>query len=92
MKPFDEMLEEQMKNEEFNNEYTELKRNLKKLNEIAKLENNWNQRGANVIDKRLIEFCREKLFEFEEQPDIFPVFDDSLQLEFNDGENYLEIS
>ena len=92
MKTFDEMLEEQMKNEEFNNEYTELKRNLKKLNEIAKLENNWNQRGANVIDKRLIEFCREKLFEFEKQPDIFPVFDGSLQLEFNDGENYLEIS
>lgn len=92
MKTFDEMLEEQMKNEEFNNEYTELKRNLKKLNEIAKLGNNWNQRGANVIDKRLIEFCREKLFEFEKQPDIFPVFDGSLQLEFNDGENYLEIS
>ena len=92
MKTFDEMLEEQMKNEEFNNEYTELKRNLKKLNEIAKLENNWNQRGANVIDKRLIEFCREKLFEFEKQPDIFPVFDGSLQLEFKDGENYLEIS
>ena len=61
MKTFDEMLEEQMKNEEFNNEYTELKRNLKKLNEIAKLENNWNQRGANVIDKRLIEFCSRKI-------------------------------
>lgn len=92
MKTFDEMLERQMKNKEFSEEYTKLKKNMKKLDEIAKLENNWNQRGANVIDKRLIEFCREKLFEFEKQPDIFPVFDGSLQLEFNDGENYLEIS
>ena len=65
---------------------------IKYPNEIAKLEDNWNQCGANAIDKRLIEFCKEKLFEFEKQPDIFPVFDGSLQLEFNDGENYLEIS
>lgn len=92
MRTFDETLGKQIKNEEFNNEYTELKRNLKKLDEIAKLKNNWNQRGANAIDRGLIEFCRERLFEFEKQPDIFPVFDGSLQLEFNDGENYLEIS
>lgn len=92
MKTFDEMLERQMKNKEFSKEYTKLKKNMKKLDEIAKLEDNWNQRGANAIDKRLIEFCRKKLFEFEKQPDIFPVFDSSLQLEFNDGENYLEIS
>lgn len=81
-----------MKNEKFNNEYTELKRSLKKLDEIAKLEDNWNQRGTNAINKRLIEFCKEKLFEFEKQPDIFPVFYGSLQSEFNNGENYLEIS
>lgn len=92
MKTFDGMLERQMKNKEFSEEYTKLKKNMNKLDEIAELESNWNQRGANAIDKGLIEFCREKLFEFGKQPDIFPVFDGSLQLEFNDGENYLEIS
>lgn len=55
-------------------------------------DNNWNQRGASKIDGNLIDFCKEKLFEFEQQPEIFPVFDGSLQLEFNDGKNCLEIS
>lgn len=92
VRTFNGMLEKQMKNEKFNNEYTELKRNLKKLDEIAKLEDNWNQRGASKIDGNLIDFYLEKLFEFEQQPEIFPVFDGSLQLEFNDGKNCLEIS
>ena len=54
MKTFDEMLERRMKNKEFSEEYTKLKKNMKKLDEIAELESNWNQRGANAIDKGLL--------------------------------------
>ena len=66
--------------------------NLKKLDEIASLPDNWNGNGAETFDKRLISRVRGLITALEIQPEIFPTACDSIQMEYDkeDG-SYLEI-
>lgn len=76
-----------------------LKNNLKKLNAIAELENNWDLHGAPKFNKELIDFCKEQLYLLEKelgnienvQPEIFPTNNETIQFEFKNGSDWLEI-
>ena len=57
--------------------------NLKKLDEIASLEDNWNDNGANAFDPRLIDKVREIIEQSNIQPDVFPTACNSIQLEYS---------
>ena len=58
----------------------DLKNNIKKLDAIAELKTNWDLHGAPEFNKSLIEYCKDKLYELEDQfsniekvqPEIFP--------------------
>ena len=65
--------------------------NLKKLNKIAGLKDDWNLHGASSFSESLIEFCRNMLLKLNRQPDIFPTANDSIQFEFENNGDYLEI-
>lgn len=76
-----------------------LKNNLKKLNAIAELENDWDLHGAPKFNKELIDFCKEQLYLLEKelgnienvQPEIFPTVNETIQLEFRNEKDWLEI-
>ena len=62
-----------------------------KLNEIAKLENNWNNNGANSISAKLIEKCREIVMQLAAEPFICPTACGSIQFEYEkENGDYLE--
>lgn len=66
--------------------------NLKRLSEIEKLSDNWNNNGADKIPVNIIKSVRRLLMMIEVQPEIFPTACDALQLEWeNDKEEYLEM-
>lgn len=65
--------------------------NLKKLNRIADLKDDWNLYGASSFSESLIEFCRNMLLKLNRQPDIFPTANNSIQFEFKNKDDYLEI-
>lgn len=77
----------------------DLKNNIKKLDAIAELKSNWDLHGASEFEKLLIEFCKEKLYELEDrfsniekvQPEIFPTVNETVQFEFKNGSDWLEI-
>lgn len=66
--------------------------NLKKLDQIEALEDNWNGNGARAFDKHLLVKAREIITSLERQPELFPTACDSIQIEYEkeDG-SYLEI-
>lgn len=66
--------------------------NLKKLQKISELSNNWNGYEAKPISKEVIQEVRTIVSELNYQPEIFPLPDNEIQLEF-DGPNqsYMEI-
>lgn len=76
-----------------------LKNNLKKLNAIAELKYNWDLHGAPEFNKKLIDFCKEQLLQIDEefsnienvQPEIFPTNNETIQFEFENGSDWLEI-
>lgn len=65
--------------------------NLKKLNKIAGLKDDWNLHGASSFSESLIEVCRNMLLILNRQPDIFPTANDSIQFEFVNNDDYLEV-
>ena len=65
--------------------------NLEKLNRIASLEDGWNLYKATSFSNSLIEFCRNLLFKLNRQPEIFPTANNSIQFEFKNKDDYLEI-
>lgn len=65
--------------------------NLKKLNRIAGLKDDWNLHGAFSFSELLVELCRNMLLKLNRQPDIFPTANDSIQFEFKNKDDYLEI-
>lgn len=65
--------------------------NLEKLNRIAGLEDGWDLYKATSFSNSLIEFCRNLLFKLNRQPEIFPTANDSIQFEFKNKDDYLEI-
>lgn len=69
-----------------------LEENLKKLNQIAKLEDNWNENGANKFSKELINKVDNMLHLLKCQPEIFPTANDSIQLEWENEDEYYEVN
>lgn len=65
--------------------------NLKKLNRIASLKDDWNLHGASSFSESLLKLCRNMLLKLNRQPDIFPTANDSIQFEFKNKDDYLEI-
>lgn len=65
--------------------------NLIKLNKIAGLKDNWNLHGASSFSELLVELCRNMLLKLNRQPDIFPTANDSIQFDFKNNDDYLEI-
>ena len=70
----------------------ELRKNLLKLDEIKSLKRNWNGNKAKSISKRIINKTKFLIINLEQQPQLFPTANDSIQIEY-DGENnsYLEL-
>jgi len=66
--------------------------NLKRLSEIEKLSDNWNDNGASKIPINVIKYVRKLLMGIEFQPEIFPTACDAIQLEWeNCMDEYLEM-
>ena len=66
--------------------------NLKRLSEIEKLPDNWNNNGAERIPESIIKNVRKLLMSLEIQPEIFPTACDAVQLEWGNGNGeYLEM-
>lgn len=66
--------------------------NLKRLSEIEKLPDNWNNNGAEHISNSIVKSVRKILLSLEHQPEVFPTACDAIQLEWeNDKNEYLEM-
>ncbi|MBO4414713.1 MAG: hypothetical protein J5824_01885 [Lachnospiraceae bacterium] len=66
--------------------------NLKRLSQIEKLPENWNNNGAEKISVDIIKNVRKLLMCLEFQPEIFPTACDAVQLEWeNNNAEYLEM-
>lgn len=64
---------------------------IQKLDEIAKLGNNWNGYGAEPFSPRLIQEVRSILKFLRACPGVYPVAGGAIQLEFNNDGDYLEM-
>jgi len=65
--------------------------NMKKLDSIAALPDNWNEYGAPAFDRQLIEKVRFILDKVVHQPEIYPIAGGAIQFEYNkDSGDYLE--
>ena len=79
-----------MVNKEDEKSYSELSP-YDSLDEISKLEDNWNGNGASKFSSELIDKCKYLLSKLHEDPEIFPTACGSIQFEFEDKNgNYLE--
>lgn len=66
--------------------------NLKKIETIASLTDNWNENGARAFSKTLMDKVRNLVMLLEFQPEIFPTACDSLQLEYDKADGaHMEI-
>ena len=66
--------------------------NLKKLEEISALKDNWNGNGAQAFPSALIKKTRALIKTLSIQPEIFPTALETIQLEFdNDHNDHMEI-
>ncbi len=66
--------------------------NLKKLEEIASFQDNWNGNGAKAFSNQLISEAKKLIISLEIHPEIFPTACETIQLEYDkeDG-THLEI-
>ena len=77
-----------MSNAEINFQLT---KNYWKLEEISKLNNNWNKNGAKKFSDSIIENMKKVLMDLSVQPDIYPTANESIQFEYeNNKGDYLE--
>ena len=74
--------------------YFALKKNsddcYKSLTEIAGFKKNWNNYGADPFDDKLIDRVYNLLNTLPFSPKLFPTANDSIQLEYYSGDDYLE--
>ena len=69
-----------------------LSHNLDRLWDISELGEDWNGYGAVPIPREVIKEVKEIILNLEEQPEIFPTADKSIQLEYwQPDKSYLEI-
>lgn len=70
-----------------------LKENVKILKNFLRITENWDGEGAKSFSNDFIEFISSVIMNFEIQPDIFPLQNGSIVLEFGNVKNkYLEIA
>lgn len=66
--------------------------NLKKLQKINELSDNWNGYGAKPVSKEVIQEVRRIVSQLDYQPEVFPLSDNEIQLEFDGPDrSYMEI-
>lgn len=70
---------------------TKLEYNLNKVDEMYKFKKNWNLYGAEPIPKGTLNLTKKVLKELTMQPEVFPTGASTIQLEYEKGNNYLEI-
>jgi hypothetical protein len=63
---------------------------MRKLEELRKLEENWNENGANPFDVDLIRICKKIVAELPVVPEIYPTACSSVQFEYETEDKYLE--
>lgn len=69
------------------------KNNISKLDQIAKLPENWNENGARPFSDKLVDLCKKILNILTDQPEIFPTAASSIQMEYEkDSGDYLEFN
>lgn len=68
-----------------------LEYNLNKVDEMYKFKKNWNLYGADPIPKETLDLTKKVLKELTMQPEVFPTGASTIQLEYEKGNNYLEI-
>ena len=65
--------------------------NLYRLDQIAKLEDDWNGYGSKAFSKELVEKCKDIISTLELQPKIFPTGRQSIQFQYElEDRSYLE--
>lgn len=70
---------------------SKLKNNIKKLDSFLKLQYNWNGNGAIPPSEELVNRIKNLLLNLSVQPDVFPTANNSIQIEYEQGEDkYLE--
>ncbi|WP_375343233.1 hypothetical protein [Enterococcus faecalis] len=67
-----------------------LKKNLNVINELAKLKDGWDGKGSYAFEERIITSSFELINNLEVQPEIFPTLRQSIQMEYEKGDYYLE--
>ena len=69
-----------------------MQENLRKLEQIASLTDNWDGNGAKAFDKKLIAKTKDLIGALDVQPEIFPLSYGSIQMEYTkEDDSYLEI-
>ena len=57
--------------------------NLKKIEEIAQLKDNWNGKGARAFEQKLLDTVKNIIMFLDVQPEVFPTAYNTLQLEYD---------
>lgn len=69
-----------------------MQENLRKLEQISLLTDNWNGNGSKAFDKQLIAKVKDLIGVLDVQPEIFPLSYGSIQMEYEkEDDSYLEI-
>lgn len=68
-----------------------LEYNLKRINEMYKFKEGWDGYDADPIPKEILDLTKNLLKRIKIQPEVFPVATGRVQLEYEKGNNYLEI-
>ena len=69
-----------------------MQENLRKLEQISLLTDNWNENGSKAFDKQLIAKVKDLIGVLDVQPEIFPLSYGSIQMEYEkEDDSYLEI-
>lgn len=70
---------------------TKLEYNLNKIDEMYKFKEGWDGYDAEPIPKEVLDLTKNLLKRIKMQPEVFPVATGCVQLEYEKGNNYLEI-
>lgn len=63
---------------------SKLSKNLERIEEIALLEQNWNDNEAEPFTVKLVNKVRDVVLSLDIQPDVFPTAAESIQIEYED--------
>jgi hypothetical protein len=61
------------------------------LDKISLLKNNWDGYNAPAIPIQIINLCKDMVDKFKHIPEIYPTSRGTIQFEFDNGNNYLEL-